>query len=107
MFAVLLWVGEQGVFGMALLAIVAPWSSHYAEAVYQGTVQGRATPPLFGGGMVYLGRLRSMLRAGLSIAAALGVWALAMRHGCGALVALFVTIYVVSVLCYVMVFRAF
>jgi hypothetical protein len=107
MFAALLWIGQQGIFGIALLAIVAPWTSHYAEAVYQRTAQGQATPPLFGGDMIYLGSLRSLLWAGFSVAAVVGVSVVAERHGVGTLAALFVTIYLVLVLCHLCGFVAF
>ena len=107
MFALLLWAGQQSIMGIALLAIVAPWTSHYAEAVYSCTYQGQATPPMFGGNMLYLGSLRSILWALLSIAVVVGISTVASRHGVGTLAALFVAIYVLIVSCHAAGFVAF
>ena len=55
MFTAFLWTGLQSVLGIALLAIVSPWVLHYAEGVIERTSLGQATPPAFGGDMIFLG----------------------------------------------------
>jgi hypothetical protein len=107
MFALLLWAGTQSVMGIPMLAIVAPWTSHYAEAVYQRTSMGQATAPPFGGDMIYLGSASSILWALLSVAATVGVTMVASRHGIGTLLALALTIYLVLVSCHLAGFVAF
>jgi hypothetical protein len=82
MFTLFLWLGLQTIFGIALLAIVSPWVFHYAEAVIERTAQGQATPPQFGGDMIYLGGLAA-LRPLIGIALILGGWYTASRAGPG------------------------
>src|SRR5262249_30028088 len=55
MLTVCLWMGIQSMFGIAMLAIVTPWTFHYAEAVVDQTANGQAPPPRFGGNMIFLG----------------------------------------------------
>lgn len=52
--AVILWFGLQSVLGVPALAIGAPWVFHYAQGVIEKTAAGGATPPQFGGNMIYL-----------------------------------------------------
>jgi hypothetical protein len=80
MFTGFLWAGLQNVFGIALLAIVSPWLFHYAEAVIDRTAHGQATPPPFGGDMIFLGGVRAfrpLFGVGLIAAA----FTLAQPHG--------------------------
>lgn len=60
MLTIMLWFGMQSVMGIAMFAIAAPWTFHYAEAVIDQSALGRATPPNFGGDMIYLGGMRAM-----------------------------------------------
>lgn len=83
MLAVMLWFGLQSIFGVALFAIAAPWVFHYAEAVIDRTALGQATPPQFGGDMVYLGGVAA-LRPLVGVAAIAGGYYLAAGHGAAA-----------------------
>lgn len=76
MFTLFLWVGLQNILGIALLAIVSPWVLHYAEGIIEKTALGQATPPLFGGDMIFLGSV-SALRplTGVALLAGAYVWA--------------------------------
>ncbi|MFA5939621.1 MAG: hypothetical protein WC809_09740 [Sinimarinibacterium sp.] len=76
LFTGMLWMGLQSITGIALLAIASPWVFHYAQAVIERTAAGQATPPAFGGDMIYLGGL-SALRplVGLGLLAGLWNWA--------------------------------
>lgn len=75
LFSVLLWFGLQSVFGIALLAISAPWVFHYAEAVIERTAAGTASPPQFGGDMIYLGSSVSAFRPLVGVLLiATGLW---------------------------------
>lgn len=76
-----LWLGMQSIFGIALLAIAAPWTFHYAEAVIDQTAAGRATPPQFGGEMIFLGSNFGALRPLLGIALAVSGWKFARAYG--------------------------
>lgn len=80
MFTLFLWLGLQSILGIALLAIVSPWVFHYAEAVIERTAQGQATPPQFGGDMIFLGGL-SALRPLIGIALIIGAWSVARPAG--------------------------
>src|SRR5690242_4094826 len=62
MFVIFLWIGLHGLAGIALLAITAPWFFHYAEGVIDRTAQGQATPPRFGGDMLFIGANVTALR---------------------------------------------
>ena len=83
----LLWIGMQSIFGIALLAIAAPWTFHYAEAVIEQTAIGRATPPPFGGDMIFLGSNFSAFRPLLGVALAVTLWGFARVRGPGAEIA--------------------
>ena len=75
LFTGMLWLGLQNITGIALLAIASPWVFHYAQAVIERTSIGQATPPAFGGDMIYLGSL-SALRplVGIGLLASLWHW---------------------------------
>ncbi|MEQ1439732.1 hypothetical protein AAG565_10230 [Fontimonas sp. SYSU GA230001] len=73
LFTALLWIGLQSVAGIALLAIASPWVFQYAQAVIERTAVGQATPPVFGGDMLYLGGL-SALRPLLGLGLLAGAW---------------------------------
>jgi len=81
LFTVCLWIGLQHVAGAALVAIAAPWVFHYAEGVIDRSANGQATPPRFGGDMIFLGSnwraFRPLVGAGL----AAGAWFLARAQG--------------------------
>jgi hypothetical protein len=77
----LLWLGMQSIFGIALLAIATPWTFHYAEAVIDQTAAGRATPPQFGGDMIFLGSNFGALRPLLGVALAVTGWQAARAYG--------------------------
>lgn len=82
LFTVLLWIGLQNITGIALLAIASPWVFQYAQGVIERTSIGQATPPIFGGDMIYLGGL-SALRplAGIGLLAGAWQWARATHPG--------------------------
>lgn len=86
MFTFFLWMGMQSVFGMALFAIAAPWVFHYAEGVIDATAHGRATPPRFGGDMIYIGGMRAM-RPLIGVGLIAGAYILSYDHGTGARIA--------------------
>jgi hypothetical protein len=83
LFTVLLWLGVQSVFGMALLAIATPWVFHYAEGVIEQTAHGRATPPVFGGDMIFLGSNATALRPLIGVGLIAGAYALVVAGGHG------------------------
>ena len=87
--AVLLWFGTASILGIALFAIAAPWTFHYFEGVIEQSSLGRATPPIFGGNMIYLGGIRALQPLiGLGIIAA--SYTLAFNAGLGARLAVLV-----------------
>ena len=87
--ATLLWFGMQSIFGIALFAIAAPWTFHYFEAVIEQSAHGRATPPNFGGDMIYLGGIRALAPLiGLGLIAA--AYTLAFSAGPAARIAVLV-----------------
>lgn len=79
-----LWMGLQSIMGIALLAICAPWTFHYAEAVIEQTSHGRATPPRFGGDMIYLGSNVSALRPLIGVGLIAVAYVLVYGRGPGA-----------------------
>jgi len=81
LFTVLLWIGMQSAFGVALFAIAAPWVFHYAEAVIDQTAGGQATPPRFGGDMIYLGSSVRALRPLVGVGLIAGGYLLARQQG--------------------------
>jgi hypothetical protein len=81
LFTVCLWFGMQSVMGIALFAIGAPWVFHYAEAVIDQTANGRATPPRFGGDMIFLGSRWSAFRPLVGVGFIAGGWFLLRDHG--------------------------
>jgi hypothetical protein len=83
---VLLWFGLQSVMGIAMLAIATPWVFQYAEGVIDSTAQGRATPPRFGGDMLFIGSMRA-LRPLIGVALVVAGYMLARPHGPAAQVA--------------------
>ncbi|MGQ0586620.1 MAG: hypothetical protein ACT4PK_05415 [Gammaproteobacteria bacterium] len=83
----LLLLGMQSIFGVALLAITAPWTFQYAEAVIEQTASGRATPPQFGGEMIFLGSNFNAFRPLVGVALAVSGLAVARQYGAGAEIA--------------------
>jgi hypothetical protein len=81
MLTIALWFGTQSIFGIALFAIAAPWVFHYAEGVIDQTSQGRATPPAFGGDMIYLGSNATALRPLIGVALISTAWLLVRDRG--------------------------
>jgi hypothetical protein len=90
LFTVCLWFGLQSVMGIALLAIAAPWVFHYAEAVIDQTANGQATPPRFGGDMIFLGSQWSAFRPLVGVTVIAGGWLLVRDYGAGAQLAVLV-----------------
>lgn len=86
LFTGMLWLGLQSITGVALLAIASPWVFHYAQAVIERTSVGQATPPIFGGDMIYLGGL-SALRPLVGLGLLAGAWHWARRTHAGTEVA--------------------
>lgn len=82
LFTGMLWLGLQNITGIALIAIASPWVFHYAQAIIERTAIGQATPPAFGGDMIYLGGL-SALRplVGVGLLASLWHWTRTLHPG--------------------------
>ena len=84
LFTVCLWFGLQSVYGVAMVAIGAPWLFHYAEGVIESSANGQATPPRFGGDMIFLGSNWRAFRPLVGLGLAAGGWWLARPYGAGA-----------------------
>ena len=90
LFSVFLWLGMQSVYGIALFAIAAPWVFHYAEGIIDRTANGQATPPRFGGDMIFLGSNWSAFRPLVGVALIATGWFYARELGPAAQLAVLV-----------------